>query len=46
MGKGATVALKRGHGGVFEISIDGRLAYSKRATGQFPGDAEVDALIA
>jgi selT/selW/selH-like putative selenoprotein len=33
--------LKRSGGGVFEITIDGRLAYSKKATGAFPTDAEV-----
>jgi selT/selW/selH-like putative selenoprotein len=41
----ATVALKRSGGGVFEITIDGRLAYSKKATGSFPTDAEVSAVI-
>jgi len=37
----AQVSLKRSGGGVFEITVDGRLAYSKRATGRFPSDEEV-----
>ncbi len=37
----AQVTLKRSGGGVFEITVDGRLAYSKRATGQFPSDEDV-----
>ena len=35
------VTLVRGGGGVFEIKVDGRLAYSKKKTGRFPTDAEV-----
>jgi selT/selW/selH-like putative selenoprotein len=37
----ATVTLKRSGGGVFEITVDGRLAYSKKSTGAFPGNDEV-----
>jgi selT/selW/selH-like putative selenoprotein len=37
----AQVSLKRSGGGVFEIMVDGRLAYSKKATGRFPSDEEV-----
>jgi len=37
----AQVTLKRSGGGVFEITVDGRLAYSKKATGRFPSDEEV-----
>jgi selT/selW/selH-like putative selenoprotein len=41
----ARVDLRRSGGGVFEITVDGRLAYSKKATGRFPTDQEVvDAL--
>jgi Rdx family len=29
---------------VFEITVDGRLAFSKKALGRFPSDEEVDAL--
>jgi predicted Rdx family selenoprotein len=35
----------RSSGGVFEISVDGRLKYSKQAIGRFPTDAEIDAVI-
>ena len=35
------VALRRSGGGVFGITVDGRLAYSKKATGRFPTDEEV-----
>ena len=35
------IALHRSGGGVFEITVDGRLAYSKKATGRFPTDEEV-----
>jgi selT/selW/selH-like putative selenoprotein len=37
----AQVALRKSGGGVFEITVDGRLAYSKRASGRFPTDEEV-----
>jgi selT/selW/selH-like putative selenoprotein len=37
----AEVALRRSGGGVFEITANGRLAYSKKATGRFPTDAEI-----
>ena len=37
----AQVSLRRSGGGVFEITVDGRLAYSKKATGRFPSDEEV-----
>ena len=33
---GADVELVRGSGGVFEITVDGRLAFSKKALGRFP----------
>jgi selT/selW/selH-like putative selenoprotein len=38
---GAEVRLRESRGGVFEITVDGRLRYSKRATGRFPGSEEV-----
>jgi selT/selW/selH-like putative selenoprotein len=31
-------------GGVFEITVDGKLAFSKKQLGRFPSDDEVDAL--
>ena len=41
---GAEVELKKGSGGVFEITVDGKLAFSKKALGRFPSDDEVSAL--
>jgi selT/selW/selH-like putative selenoprotein len=35
------VSLRKSGGGVFEITVDGRLAWSKQASGRFPDDAEV-----
>jgi selT/selW/selH-like putative selenoprotein len=37
----AQVVLRKSGGGVFEITVDGRLAYSKKATGDFPTDEQV-----
>jgi selT/selW/selH-like putative selenoprotein len=42
----AEVELIKGGSGVFDITIDGALVYSKRQTGRFPTDDEVRALIA
>ncbi len=42
----AAVSLRRSGGGVFEIVVDGRLAYSKKATGQFPTAAEIAGVLA
>lgn len=36
--------MVKGGGGVFEITIDGRSAFSKKQTGRFPTDEEIDAL--
>ncbi|MDP6564375.1 MAG: Rdx family protein [Alphaproteobacteria bacterium] len=41
---GADVALVKSGGGAFEITVDGQLAYSKKQTGRFPTEAELDAL--
>jgi len=38
---GADVELVPGVGGVFEITVDGRLAFSKKQTGRFPTDEEI-----
>jgi selT/selW/selH-like putative selenoprotein len=38
---GAEVELVPGVGGVFEITVDGQLRYSKKQTGRFPTDDEV-----
>jgi selT/selW/selH-like putative selenoprotein len=40
----AEVELVPGVGGVFEITVDGRLAFSKKQTGRFPTDEEVEAV--
>jgi selT/selW/selH-like putative selenoprotein len=37
----AQIDLRRSSGGVFEIRVDGRLAYSKKATGRFPTRDEI-----
>jgi selT/selW/selH-like putative selenoprotein len=37
----AEISLRRSSGGVFEIKVDDRLAFSKKATGRFPSDEEV-----
>jgi len=42
---GSQVTLHKSGGGVFEITVDGKLAYSKKASGRFPTDAEVSATI-
>jgi selT/selW/selH-like putative selenoprotein len=38
---GAEVELVPGVGGVFEITVDGALKFSKKQTGRFPTDEEV-----
>ncbi len=42
---GAEIALRRSGGGVFEVTVDGALRYSKRASGRFPSDDELRAAI-
>ena len=32
-------------GGVFEVTVNGDLVYSRKKTGKFPKDAEIDAAI-
>ena len=41
----AKIALHRSGDGVFEITVAGRLAYSKKATGRFPTAAEIAACL-
>jgi len=41
---GTEVELVKSSGGAFEITVDGKLRYSKKQTGRFPTDAEIDAL--
>jgi len=38
---GAKVELIEGKDGVFEVTVDGNLVFSKRALGRFPDDGEV-----
>jgi selT/selW/selH-like putative selenoprotein len=38
--------LIEGRNGVFEVHLDGEAIYSKRKTGRFPGDGEVEDLLA
>jgi len=35
----------RGGGGIFDITVDGALVFSKKAVGAFPSDAEVKAIV-
>jgi predicted Rdx family selenoprotein len=42
----AEIGLRRSSGGVFEIVVDGRLGYSKRASGRFPTAAEIAGVLA
>jgi selenoprotein W-related protein len=39
------VVLVKGVAGVFEITVDGQLVFSKKQLGRFPEDAEIDALL-
>jgi selT/selW/selH-like putative selenoprotein len=41
---GAEIELVPGVGGVFEITVDGQLKFSKKQTGRFPTDDEVMAV--
>jgi len=38
---GSRPTLKKGSGGVFEVTVDGRLVFSKKALGRFPEHDEV-----
>ena len=40
------MALKKGSNGVFEITVDGDLRFSKKQLGRFPTDEEVAGVIA
>lgn len=40
--KPADVELVKGRNGIFDITVDGTLKFSKSATGRFPSDAEVE----
>ena len=38
---GLTAGLKEGAGGIFEVSIDGKVVYSNQTTYRFPTDEEI-----
>lgn len=40
----ANITLRRTSGGVFEVTVDGQLRFSKKALGRFPTEEEVAAL--
>jgi selT/selW/selH-like putative selenoprotein len=42
---GATVELVEGSHGVFDVKADGKLVFSKDATGRFPEPGEVSGLL-
>jgi selT/selW/selH-like putative selenoprotein len=41
----ADIRPRNSGGGVFEITVDGKLAYSKKAASRFPTDEEVFAIL-
>ena len=41
----ANVEIIEGSGGVFEVTVDGSLIYSKKETGQFPEKGKVISLM-
>lgn len=41
----ADIELRIGKSGQFDVSVDGKLKYTRRDTGRFPTDAEVEALL-
>jgi len=42
---GTEVSLRKSGGGVFEVTVDGTLRFSKKASGRFPTDDEIRAAI-
>ena len=38
---GLSASLKEGAGGIFEVSIDGKVVYSNQTTYRFPTDPEI-----
>ena len=44
-GLGVAAKLVKGSGGVFDVTVDGTLVYSKAETGRFPDPGEVLAAV-
>ena len=44
--KRARVKLLKSSGGVFEITVNDKLVFSKKASGRFPSDSEIEAMLA
>ena len=44
-GKVTSLELEPSRGGCFELTVDGKLVFSKLQTGRFPTDAEVMGLL-
>ncbi len=42
---GAQVKLAEGAGGIFDVTVDGKLVFSKHQNGRFPDEGEVAALV-
>ncbi|MCI0361508.1 MAG: Rdx family protein [Planctomycetaceae bacterium] len=42
----ASLELVPDKGGCFEVTVDGKLIYSKLATGNFPNEEEIEAEVA
>ena len=43
---GADVELEKSGGGVFEVTVDDRLVFSKKSLGRFPEQGELQGLAA
>ena len=43
---GAQVTLLKSSGGVFEITVNDKLEFSKKTVGRFPSDSELEAMLA
>ena len=44
-GLGVEAELIEGGGGIFDVSVDGKVVYSKHETGRFPDPGEVLAIV-
>jgi len=42
---GVDATLIPGHGGVFEVTLDGKMIFSKKKVGRFPEDGEIAGMI-